>query len=133
MYFAGHTHSYVRSLPSVNGSTETHHDRSHYADANATTHIVVGGAGCDEMPFIGLYDFAGEVATADQSPAGTYNRTAALASVPAGSAVEDVATAVLAVGVLKVRPASEIRPLSVLSCIGSHDEIRCYACCRRRL
>ena len=37
MYFAGHAHSYSRF------------DASAYGDG--ATHITVGGAGCDEMPF----------------------------------------------------------------------------------
>lgn len=98
MYFAGHTHSYVRSMPSINGRTERHHPRDHYADAQSTTHIVVGGAGCDEMPFIG-----------QSSQSHAYDRAEALASVPAGSAVEDVATAALAAGVLSIANRSALR------------------------
>ena len=52
IYFAGHSHSYARSAPSSGlpgAVVETHHALNHYAAPNATTWIVVGGAGCDEM------------------------------------------------------------------------------------
>ena len=45
VYFAGHLHSYARSLPVFDSKVS----QSTYASPNATVHVLVGGAGCDEM------------------------------------------------------------------------------------
>eukprot|EP00038_Savillea_parva_P018274 m.22861 g.22861 ORF g.22861 m.22861 type:complete len:487 (+) comp4035_c0_seq1:39-1499(+) len=50
LYFCGHTHSYVRSFPTYNNVFTPQADPNHYVNPNGTTEIVVGGAGCDEMP-----------------------------------------------------------------------------------
>jgi hypothetical protein len=44
--------------------------RDHYHDAGATTYIVVGGAGCDEMEDIGMY-FYSEARIAEPVPFGS--------------------------------------------------------------
>jgi len=44
VYFSGHVHQYERNWPVYNGVPE-----SDYVDAIATTHLLVGGAGNDEM------------------------------------------------------------------------------------
>lgn len=53
MYFAGHSHSYSRSMPVANGNVDRACQQKstspHYHAANGTVNIVVGGAGCDEM------------------------------------------------------------------------------------
>jgi acid phosphatase type 7 len=44
VYFSGHVHSYERDYPVYKGVPE-----SDYVDAVATTHLLIGGAGNDEM------------------------------------------------------------------------------------
>jgi hypothetical protein len=44
VYFSGHVHSYERDLPVYKGVPEPD-----YVDAVATTHLLIGGAGNDEM------------------------------------------------------------------------------------
>lgn len=53
MYFAGHSHSYSRFLPYDGITYQRQDDPNYFHDAQGTVDIVVGGAGCDEMPFIG--------------------------------------------------------------------------------
>lgn len=49
MYFAGHGHSYARSMPASKARVELNHDKHLYQKPNGTVWIMVGGAGCDEM------------------------------------------------------------------------------------
>jgi len=49
VYFAGHEHSYARSLPVYKSQAETTQDKNHYKSPKSTAHVLVGGAGCDEM------------------------------------------------------------------------------------
>ena len=49
VYFSGHVHSYERDLPVYKGVPE-----ADYIDPLATTHILIGGAGNDEMHHIQL-------------------------------------------------------------------------------
>ena len=49
IYFAGHSHSYSRSVPAVTGRVESHHAKHAYVTPTAPTWVTVGGAGCDEM------------------------------------------------------------------------------------
>jgi len=50
VYFAGHLHSYARSLPVYDKQPDTtQQDKSHYINPAYTSHVLVGGAGCDEM------------------------------------------------------------------------------------
>ena len=49
VYFAGHVHSYERDLPVYQGKPE-----SNYNNPAATTHLLIGGAGNDEMKQIQL-------------------------------------------------------------------------------
>ncbi|RYY84933.1 hypothetical protein EON63_08285 [archaeon] len=44
VYFAGHVHSYERDYPVYQGQVE-----KSYANPSATTHLLIGGAGNDEM------------------------------------------------------------------------------------
>jgi len=44
VFFTGHMHSYERDFPVYKGIPEPD-----YTDAVATTHLMIGGAGCDEM------------------------------------------------------------------------------------
>jgi hypothetical protein len=44
MYFAGHQHSYQRTYPVLNNTVETS-----YVNPKFPVHLIVGGAGCDEM------------------------------------------------------------------------------------
>jgi len=54
MYFCGHTHSYKRFLPQTVEDKEVTFDRAQrphaYKYAKGFVQVVVGGAGCDEMP-----------------------------------------------------------------------------------
>ncbi len=45
LYVAGHVHAYFRSLPVYNNIVAPS-----YTDAAFPTYLIVGGAGCDEMP-----------------------------------------------------------------------------------
>jgi hypothetical protein len=44
VYFAGHVHQYERNYPAYQGAVETT-----YSNPRATTHVLIGGAGNDEM------------------------------------------------------------------------------------
>ena len=56
VYFAGHVHSYERDLPvyanEIDADSAAH--PSHYDNPSATTHVLIGGAGNDEMHQIQL-------------------------------------------------------------------------------
>eukprot|EP00730_Choanoeca_flexa_P015560 TRINITY_DN7174_c0_g1_i1.p1 TRINITY_DN7174_c0_g1~~TRINITY_DN7174_c0_g1_i1.p1 ORF type:complete len:483 (+),score=102.42 TRINITY_DN7174_c0_g1_i1:1170-2618(+) len=54
MYFAGHAHSYARSMPINTAGVDNRHTKSHVHNANGTVMIVAGGPGCDEMPDVGF-------------------------------------------------------------------------------
>lgn len=45
MYFSGHVHSYERNYPVYQGNV----DPNKYNNPKATTHLLIGGAGNDEM------------------------------------------------------------------------------------
>lgn len=49
IYFSGHIHSYARSLPVFDSVVEPQKNTSHYVDPTKPVHVLVGGAGCDEM------------------------------------------------------------------------------------
>lgn len=93
LYFAGHTHSYVRSLPIVNGSVELQSDPNHYHASNGTTLIVTGGAGCDEMQ--------------DMLQSTTPKHELNDAAAPYGS--QQVATSRLSVGMFRMMNRSALR------------------------
>jgi predicted phosphodiesterase len=101
MYFAGHTHSYVRTSPVVNGTVETHHASNHYHASSGTTLVVVGGAGCDEMK--------------DKLQAEASEQSIKSDAAPYGSL--QYATSRLASGVLTVPNASALH----WQLIASHD------------
>ena len=101
MYFAGHTHSYVRTSPVVNGTVETHHAPNHYHASSGTTLVVVGGAGCDEMK--------------DKLQAEASEQSIKSDAAPYGSL--QYATSRLASGVLTVPNASALH----WQLIASHD------------
>jgi len=44
IYFSGHKHSYQRTFPVLNNTIETS-----YTNPSFPVHLIVGGAGCDEM------------------------------------------------------------------------------------
>ena len=48
IFFTGHTHSYERDYPVYNGVTESTGALA-YVNPRATTHLMIGGAGNDEM------------------------------------------------------------------------------------
>lgn len=50
VFFTGHKHFYERNLPVYKGVPE-----QSYANPKATTHVLVGGAGCDEMHHVQQY------------------------------------------------------------------------------
>lgn len=52
IYFAGHEHSYERDYPVYKGVVEKQDSSSFYANPQATTHLLIGGAGNDEMHHI---------------------------------------------------------------------------------
>jgi hypothetical protein len=62
IFFTGHQHYYERDLPVYRGVPETD-----YTDAVATTHLLIGGAGNDEMKHISSVDMDGLVPV-DPSP-----------------------------------------------------------------
>lgn len=49
MYFAGHEHSYERDYPVYNGKVDENATEKLYSNPSYTTHILIGGAGNDEM------------------------------------------------------------------------------------
>ncbi len=112
MYFCGHTHSYVRTFPGTSSQdVETWHARNHYKDANATTTVVVGGTGCDEMPYIGEASSSSSSSSKGVAPPtlrGGHGPGSLEAATAAGFTAPAVATAELAFGILTVANASAL-------------------------
>lgn len=106
VYFAGHAHKYIRTLPTSmeNGiDHESVESINHYRNPKGTTYIVAGGAGCDEMSFLadpehpGVFSMVREDPDAEQWDA----RTPHLFG-PHQSAVQELEFLQMASGVLNV-------------------------------
>lgn len=121
MYFAGHTHSYIRSKPTYGNGTSsvggvltgpgatTTFDPA----AAATTYIVAGGAGCDEMAYVGDGDergppWANPERDCDSDGVCIRRRPGAAVPVASGDPEVAVTSGRLASGVLRVLSPSEL-------------------------
>eukprot|EP00462_Mataza_sp_D1_P018158 CAMPEP_0175140596 /NCGR_PEP_ID=MMETSP0087-20121206/11606_1 /TAXON_ID=136419 /ORGANISM="Unknown Unknown, Strain D1" /LENGTH=484 /DNA_ID=CAMNT_0016423855 /DNA_START=42 /DNA_END=1496 /DNA_ORIENTATION=+ len=100
MYFSGHSHKYIRTVPTQNGVHASSNDRSHFHDAQGTTYIVVGGAGCDEMDYV--VDPLTKEVTAKPRDSNEQDL------VPAGAALTDVETNQYATGILTIHNRSNV-------------------------
>eukprot|EP00854_Cymbomonas_tetramitiformis_P013329 gene13329-15748_t len=109
MYFNGHAHNYVRSLPSNGVTVERHHKLNHYHNAQGTVWITSGAAGSDETTYVVDVDEASGKAKPRATNKISKTEFAPGYTAPVGAEVSDVTTKAMSIGVLTVKNQSMLQ------------------------